>query len=165
VVYKAPDAAKRVVSQNVAAQASGMLHDVVERGTGVNARFGSWAAGKTGTTQNYRDAWFVGYTPVLVTSVWVGHRDGQVAMTNVHGIRVAGGTFPARIWGRFMGQVGGSRPVTVIGSQESSETTAAGVSRVNICSSTFLLANPRCPKPEQVEIRPELIPKSVCNVH
>ena len=165
VLYKAPGAGERAVSQNVAAQVSGMLHDVVERGTGVKARFGSWAAGKTGTTQSYRDAWFVGHTPDLVASVWVGYREGQVAMTNVHGIRVAGGTFPATIWGRFMGQVGEWHTVPVAPSVEGSATVAGGERRVTICSSTFLLANPRCPKVYEVELPPELVPKATCNVH
>ena len=53
---------------------------MVERGTGTGARFGPWVAGKTGTTQSYRDAWFVGYTPDVVTAVWVGYRAAQVDM-------------------------------------------------------------------------------------
>ena len=51
--------------------------------------------------QNYADAWFVGYTPELVTAVWVGYPDEQKAMTDVHGIKVTGGSFPA-LWAAFM---------------------------------------------------------------
>ena len=79
-----------------------VLEEVIERGTGTAAQLGRPAAGKTGTTNNYTDAWFVGYTPDLVAAVWVGYPEGAVPMTNVHGIRVYGGTFPAIIWRNFM---------------------------------------------------------------
>ncbi|HEX2196992.1 MAG TPA: PBP1A family penicillin-binding protein [Actinomycetota bacterium] len=78
------------------------LEDVIDRGTGVAADIGRPAAGKTGTTNDYVDAWFVGYTPDLVAAVWVGHPQGSVPMYSVHGIRVTGGSFPALIWRRFM---------------------------------------------------------------
>ena len=60
------------------------------------------AAGKTGTAQEYYDAWFCGYTPHLSTAVWMGHPEAQIPMDNVHGIRVTGGSFPAEIWQKFM---------------------------------------------------------------
>jgi len=59
-------------------------------------------AGKTGTTDEHADAWFVGYTPGLATAVWMGYTRGEVPMLNVHGISVSGGSFPAEIWRRFM---------------------------------------------------------------
>jgi penicillin-binding protein 1A len=59
-------------------------------------------AGKTGTTENHADAWFIGYVPQLSTAVWVGYPDSLVPMTDVHGFAVAGGTFPARIFARYM---------------------------------------------------------------
>ena len=73
-------------------------------GTGKAARCpGRQVAGKTGTTENYGDAWFVGYTPQLVAAVWVGYPDKLVPMTTeFHGHPVAGGTFPALIWKAFM---------------------------------------------------------------
>jgi membrane peptidoglycan carboxypeptidase len=79
-----------------------VLEQVIQRGTGTAARIGRPAAGKTGTTNNHSDAWFVGYTPDLVAAVWVGYPQGLIPMTDVHGIRVAGGTFPATIWREFM---------------------------------------------------------------
>ena len=66
------------------------------------ANIGCPAAGKTGTTDNFNDAWFVGYTPHLATAVWVGYPDALREMRSVHGISVAGGTFPAEIWNKFM---------------------------------------------------------------
>jgi penicillin-binding protein 1A len=71
-------------------------------GTGVGAYFGRPAAGKTGTTDNHADAWFSGYVPQLETTVWVGYPQGEIPMLSVHGIAVAGGTFPATIWKLFM---------------------------------------------------------------
>ncbi|MDF1543147.1 MAG: PBP1A family penicillin-binding protein [Anaerosomatales bacterium] len=79
-----------------------ILRGVISRGTGGAAGIGRPAAGKTGTTQKYRDAWFVGYTPDLVAAVWVGYPEAQQEMTDVHGRRVTGGSFPAEIWAAFM---------------------------------------------------------------
>jgi penicillin-binding protein 1A len=78
------------------------LERVVEGGTGTAAAIGRSLAGKTGTSENYGNAWFVGYTPQLSTAVWVGRPEGDVPMRNVHGISVTGGSFPARIFSRYM---------------------------------------------------------------
>ncbi|RWL14526.1 MAG: PBP1A family penicillin-binding protein [Mesorhizobium sp.] len=74
----------------------GLLRLVVEKGTGREADFGAFAAGKTGTSQNHRDAWFVGFTEPLVVGVWVGN-DDETPMS-----QVTGGKLPARIWRNFM---------------------------------------------------------------
>ena len=73
-------------------------------GTGTAAQLPGWpVAGKTGTTENYGDAWFVGYTPDLVTAVWVGYPNKLIPMlTEYHGKPVVGGTYPALIWKAFM---------------------------------------------------------------
>src|SRR3712207_901396 len=71
-------------------------------GTGTRAYFGRPSAGKTGTTDDHADAWFCGYTPTLQATVWVGYPQAEIPMESVHGISVAGGTFPAEIWRRFM---------------------------------------------------------------
>ena len=82
------------------------LRQVVERGSGTNAKFGKAFAGKTGTTQDFGDAWFVGYTPKLTTAVWMGFTEGNAKkMTRVRGIKVNGGSFPARIFRRYMTEV------------------------------------------------------------
>ena len=72
-----------------------MLQDVIAYGTGTNANIGRPAAGKTGTTSDFKDAWFVGFTPDLVTAVWAGNDEGRMNESY-------GGNIPARIWARFM---------------------------------------------------------------
>jgi penicillin-binding protein 1A len=93
---------KKVFSDGIAAEATSILEQNVQAGTGVAASYGCPAAGKTGTTSDYKDAWFVGFIPTLATSVWVGYANPPTPMRSVHGITVAGGTFPAEIWHDFM---------------------------------------------------------------
>jgi len=92
----------RVVPDGVASVVTRILEDNVRYGTGTAAALNRPVAGKTGTTDKHADAWFVGFTPGLSTAVWMGYTRGEVPMTNVHGISVSGGSFPAQIWRRFM---------------------------------------------------------------
>jgi penicillin-binding protein 1A len=101
---------KQVISPGVAYEVTKILQDNVLSGTGVAANFGKPAAGKTGTTENHADAWFSGYTPQLETTVWMGYQAGEIPMLNVHGIAVAGGTFPAEIWHQFMQEALANEP-------------------------------------------------------
>ena len=89
-------------------KATQILQKNIQEGTGTAADVGCPAGGKTGTTDSFSDAWFVGFTPQLTTGVWVGYPNQRVSMTNVHGIEVAGGTFPARIWHDYMETAKGS---------------------------------------------------------
>jgi penicillin-binding protein 1A len=103
ILWEAPAEREQALDPEVAQAVSWVLHQVVEDGTGKAAKFDQPAAGKTGTTEEYRDAWFVGYTCHLTAAVWVGYPGTETRyMTNVHSIEVAGGTFPARIWRSFM---------------------------------------------------------------
>jgi penicillin-binding protein 1A len=92
----------QAIDPGIAYTMNDVLQDVVERGTGRRAQIGRPLAGKTGTTQEYHDAWFVGYTPDLVTAIWVGYRKAQISMRNVRGITVVGGSFPSQIFRSFM---------------------------------------------------------------
>jgi penicillin-binding protein 1A len=92
----------RAISDGVAYEVTQILQDNILEGTGIGANIGRPAAGKTGTTDNHADGWFSGYVPQLETTVWVGYPQGEIPMDNVHGIAVAGGTFPATIWKLFM---------------------------------------------------------------
>jgi penicillin-binding protein 1A len=91
---------KRVLSPAVAWQVTRLLRDNITEGTGTAAYTGCVGqAGKTGTTDEYTDAWFSGYQPNLATAVWVGYPESNaISMTDVNGITVFGGTFPAEIW-------------------------------------------------------------------
>lgn len=95
---------RRVLPAGVAKQTTDILSGVVRIGSGkVAAIPGHYVWGKTGTTENYGDAWFVGSTGSLTVAVWVGYLDGTTPMlTEYRGDRVAGGTYPAQIWRTFM---------------------------------------------------------------
>ena len=95
---------QRVLDQIVADAVNDILEGVITGGTGRAADIGRPAAGKTGTGQNYTNAWFVGYTPTLSTSVWMGYSNNQkTPLRGIKGVdRVFGGTIPARTWQRFM---------------------------------------------------------------
>jgi penicillin-binding protein 1A len=107
-----PQAREQVLDAEVDAQVVFALRGVVDRGTATAARLGVPVAGKTGTTQDNRDAWFIGFLPNGMTaSVWMGYDardidgDGEldtVYMDDVHGRAVTGGSFPAEIWHDFM---------------------------------------------------------------
>jgi penicillin-binding protein 1A len=101
---------RRVLSAAVTYEVTKILEENVQSGTGVGAYFGQPAAGKTGTTENHADAWFCGYTPQLQASVWVGYQRAEIPMYDVHGISVAGGTFPATIWNLFMQKAVAKKP-------------------------------------------------------
>jgi penicillin-binding protein 1A len=128
-VYAAPYAVTRIVDRHnhvvhvhalathdrISATEAGVLtaalERVVQQGTGRAADFGRPVAGKTGTTEDYGNAWFIGYVPQLATAVWVGYPQGDVPMRNVHGIAVTGGSFPARIFSAYMRQALADTPV------------------------------------------------------
>jgi penicillin-binding protein 1A len=94
---------KRVFSKPVGETAQQLLAGVIQSGTGRAAQIGEFAAGKTGTTEDYGDAWFVGFNKELTVAVWVGYADKLRPMkTEFHGSEVAGGTYPAEIWHDFM---------------------------------------------------------------
>ncbi|MEA2391818.1 MAG: penicillin-binding protein, partial [Solirubrobacteraceae bacterium] len=94
---------ERVLPPGVAGQVSTILQTVVQSGTGTAAAIPGFAAGKTGTTENYGDAWFVGWSDRLTVAVWVGYPQKLTPMkTDFRGGPVEGGTFPALIWHDFM---------------------------------------------------------------
>jgi penicillin-binding protein 1A len=100
VLFQAQPSAHRVISEATAFLMSNMLADVVNSGTAWSARrvgFTRPAAGKTGTTNDYRDAWFVGYTPKVVTGVWVGYDMPRTIISNGYAAELA-----VPIWAKFM---------------------------------------------------------------
>ncbi|MFL5911875.1 MAG: transglycosylase domain-containing protein [Gaiellaceae bacterium] len=99
-----PSGRERALSREVAEQVKEILGEVIDRGSGTRAQLPGGAWGKTGTTDEYGDAWFVGASDRLTTAVWMGYPEGQShAMKWVHGFsQVAGGTLPAYIFQKFM---------------------------------------------------------------
>ncbi|PSH67404.1 transglycosylase domain-containing protein [Phyllobacterium sophorae] len=93
--YKSP-APSRVIDPRNVGMMNAMLSQTVESGTATKAKFGWPAAGKTGTSQNFRDAWFIGYTSNLTTGVWFGNDDGKPTK------KITGGSLPAIAWKDFM---------------------------------------------------------------
>ncbi|HEX7758085.1 MAG TPA: PBP1A family penicillin-binding protein, partial [Caulobacteraceae bacterium] len=93
---KAPSAPTPVYDPLFATRMVEMMEGVITGGTGTGANLGRPQAGKTGTSQNWRDAWFIGFTPDMLAGVWVGNDD------NTPMAKVTGGEIPAAIWKRFM---------------------------------------------------------------
>ena len=96
IYLRQPDKANRILDANDVLNLTKMLEAVINQGTGHNARLPIFAAGKTGTTQNYRDAWFIGWTNKYIAAVWVGN-DNDKPMK-----KVGGGSLPAEIWHDIM---------------------------------------------------------------
>lgn len=136
-LFQADTTGTEAISPAVAYLTTDILKGVISHGTGTAAKIGRPAAGKTGTTQEYRDAWFVGYTPEMVTSVWMGHVEGQVEMTSVHGKKVTGGSFPAQIWAAYM-------KAALADVKATDFEKPRGISSVTICTQTGLAASENC---------------------
>jgi len=122
-LYEASDAGPgRVVDPNVLAEMNDMLETAVEVGTGKGANLGGWEfGGKTGTSQNARDALFVGYTSAMVTGVWLGN-DNDTKTT------LSGGNVPAQIWSEFMTKAhAGRSPVAIPGGSYGGQIVAQQV--------------------------------------
>ena len=130
VLYRAEPQHHRVLDAGVARTVNHTLEAVVQRGTGVAARIGRPVAGKTGTTDDYDDAWFAGSTPQLTTVVWVGGPQRYAMVPPRTRIRVTGATWPAQIWARYSSTVLGSRPV--VDFPEPTADQAAGLLDVEV---------------------------------
>ena len=135
------------IPREIADLVTSVLRGVIARGTGTAAGIGRPAAGKTGTTEDYKDAWFVGYTPTLVVAVWVGHASGGIPMrTENGGGPVTGGSIPARIWHDFMQRAVAGRPVARFELDEPDYVT------VTVDPGNGLLAGPWCIGSERVRL-------------
>ena len=105
VVFEADPEPTSALEPEIAGEAVAILRSVVTGGTATRANIGRPTGGKTGTSQSHRDAWFIGFTPDLVTSVWVGYYAEERPMLNVRGRRGYGGTLSAPIWAAYMRDV------------------------------------------------------------
>ncbi|MEX0789784.1 MAG: penicillin-binding transpeptidase domain-containing protein, partial [Actinomycetota bacterium] len=125
VIEEGPASPRNALDPQIADNANDILQGVVTGGTGTRANIGRPAAGKTGTAQDFQNAWFVGYTPELSTSVWVGFKETNRPLLRIQGLnRVTGGTIPAQIWAAFMKPALGDAPVTDFAEPEPLEPLA-----------------------------------------
>lgn len=147
----------------VANQVTTALTEVVKRGTAQRARIGRPIAGKTGTSQEHRDAWFVGYTPELATAVWVGFAQSNETMEEpVTPITVTGGTWPAEIWALFSLNALATVPYSQLAVAGEDGTVA-----VDVDLSTGYLAGPLCPHEHihRLQLPPGDVPTVICPIH
>ncbi|MGI6660602.1 MAG: transglycosylase domain-containing protein [Bacillota bacterium] len=147
-----------VISEESAYLMTSMLQDVltVAGGTGQAAYFGRPAAGKTGTTSDWKDAWFAGYTPSTVGVVWMGY-DQEKTMAQW---KITGGSYPARIWNAMMKVITADMPVEDF-------TRPDTIVEIQVCKKSGLLPGPYCP---EEDIITELgvkgkTPTSICDFH
>ncbi|NNL48451.1 MAG: PBP1A family penicillin-binding protein [Acidimicrobiia bacterium] len=161
VIDNAPPA-KRVIDTWISDQVTTALTQVVERGTGVRANIGRPVAGKTGTSQDHKDAWFVGYTPQLSAAVWVGYAESPAPMEEPNTpFSITGGTWPAEIWANFAaGVLNGVSYGSLAGAQD------LGLIPVAIDTVTGLLAGPACPREFVVTmyLPADAIPTETCTL-
>jgi penicillin-binding protein 1A len=151
----------RVLDSPVAYYVTSLLQRVIIEGTGKGANIGRPAAGKTGTTSDYKDAWFGGYTPELATVVWMGYLESNKPMEKINDRTVVGGTFPADIWREFMSAALKDRPVSDF------EAPDSELIDVEVCTESGLLPTFWCPKEKlgfMIFIKGKE-PTEVCNIH
>ncbi len=147
----------------IANSVTAALTEVVRRGTGQQARIGRVVAGKTGTSQQHHDAWFVGYTPEISAAIWVGFPDALIPMEYPStSYTITGATWPAQIWARFASEALEGVPYGQL-----SELSAAGHTSVAIDTSTGYLAGPLCPREHVnlLEVPRDLAPSVICPIH
>lgn len=132
-----------VLDPEVARTQTAVLQDVIRKGTGRRADIGRPAAGKTGTAQEWRDAWFGGYTPQFTAVVWMGHPAGEISMRNVHGNPVVGGRYPAMIWAEFMRRALQSAPMAAFTPPDPTLWPRPGIVRESGRSAPKARATPR----------------------
>ncbi len=162
-LFEATPVVTEVVERDVARGVTAALTEVVRRGTGQQARIGRPTAGKTGTSQEHRDAWFIGYTPEMVTGVWVGFSEGAVSMEVPYTtFSVTGGTWPAQIWARYS-----SAALTGVPYGQLATASADGMVSVQIDLSTGFLAGPLCPRGsvQRIQVPADAVPSVICPIH
>jgi len=155
-VYDRPVEREQLISPDVAFQMTSMLRDVIERGTGAPARtlgVRGPVAGKTGTTDDYHDAWFVGYSTSIVVGVWVGFDQPAPIAREGYGARVA-----LPIWADFMKRTAKQFPPTEF-------AMPAGIHSVDLCSVSYLAPVDGCPVYSEFFKDGDSVPTQLCPIH
>ena len=148
---------KRVVlDEKTAYVMTDMLRGVIARGTAKSANIGRPAAGKTGTTTEYTNAWFVGFTPELVACVWIGNDEQQKPM--VYGGTRIGSNRAAAIWGQYMKEALKDAPVSEF-------PVPSGVAFTKVCTESGALATESCPETMTEVFIEGTEPHNLCYLH
>lgn len=170
-IYKVTDSHNQVIDENKATPAqtidpviayhvNNTLKKVAMNGTGRWSNLGRPCAGKSGTTEDHVDAWFSGYTPDLVTTVWIGYPGQRTSMVDVRGVRVTGGAWPAQIWNIYMDEaLAGTEPHDFV------KPPNSDLQNVQICADSGQLANSWCPRKETRSFFPGHVPTEKCTLH
>jgi penicillin-binding protein 1A len=161
VIEEAKPEKRVVISPETAYIITDMLEDAVNSGTGTRIRqfFHLPCAGKTGTTQDFADAWFIGYTPNLVAGVWLGFDDRRITFGGTFG---QGGRAAAPMWGRFMKYVYDDPDINmpILDFEQPPDVVTA-----TVCAESQKLATPYCPqKITDLFIR-KYLPTKECDIH
>ncbi|HOB12371.1 MAG TPA: penicillin-binding protein 1A [Syntrophomonadaceae bacterium] len=155
VIYEFQREDRRVMSAQTAWLMGSMLQTVVTAGTGTNAQVpGVFTAGKTGTSEEYQDSWFCGFTPGYSVAVWMGY-DQEYTMSSIYG-----GGFPAKIFKNMLQKAHSKRNPPAKGMPK-------GIVQVSVCSRSGLLPSDNCP-PDQIitdYAREDAVPTETCDIH
>ncbi|MHB8159282.1 MAG: PBP1A family penicillin-binding protein [Thermoleophilia bacterium] len=144
----------------IAYHVNNTLKKVAMQGTGQWSNLGRPCAGKSGTTEDHVDAWFSGYTPDLVTTVWIGYPAQRTSMVDIRGVRVTGGAWPAQIWNMYMTEaLAGTEPRDFV------KPPGADLQGLLVCADSGQIANPWCPKKETRSFFPGHVPTEKCTLH
>jgi penicillin-binding protein 1A len=147
---------ERVISEQSAFQMVSMLSDVMDRGTGTSARAAGVrfpVGGKTGTTNDFKDAWFVGFSSSMVVGVWVGHDQPKTIAREAYGSR-----FALPIWADFMRRTAGRRPPQAF-------DVPAGLQEEELCSISYLRPVEGCPVYTEYLKEGDDAPGRLCTLH
>lgn len=170
IIYEKKPQKEVVLSEETSYIMTDMLQSVVKNGTGWRANLGRPTAGKTGTTNDYTDAWFVGYTPELVTTVWIGEdspkkmvydqkdSNGNYIYPEGNGPRTVSSSEAVMLWKEYMEKVMENRPVKDFNEPE-------GIYHRNIDPITGLLANQYTPNVQEEIFRKNNIPSKTDDLH
>ncbi len=167
VLLDMPVQRTRVISADVAKSMVDMMKRVISSGTGTRARIPGPCAGKTGTAQDARDVWFVGYTPTLCAAIWIGNDDHRP----IHG-GAYGGTLCAPVWGKFMRRaielypIRGEFPTGEgVKGRVKSIRTSEKTKVVTLCRASNKLATPFCPDTYEKAFGPDESLPGKCTLH
>jgi len=150
---------RQILSREASLVITSMMSDVIKHGTGkavLTAGLRRPAAGKTGTTNNFRDAWFVGYTPELVSSVWLGYDTGTISL----GKGMSGGVVATPIWGRYMANALKNEPL-----KEFNFGSNLNIVSHKVCSISGKLPGNQCTKTYEEVFIKDTLGKTICEDH